>query len=138
MPTPAELGKRLKRARTERDLTLKNVEQLSGVSATHISQIERGMTSPTVGALQKLARALEKETGFFLEDIELPDVAVVGRNHRAVILNQDPLITIQSLTAGIPGSRLYLFRMRAQPGGEQPVITHHHEGEECGTVVVGA
>ena len=137
MPTPAELGKRIKRARTERDLTLKQVEERSGVSATHISQIERGLTSPTIGALQKLSKAFELETSYFLEDIEVPDVTMVGAENSRVILSTSPLITIKSLTAGIPGSKLHLFRMIAQPGGDGPVLTHTHDGEECGTVIRG-
>jgi len=138
MPTPAELGRRLKRVRAERDLTLKEVEFISGVSATHISQIERGMTSPTVGALQKIARALERDTSYFLEDVDLPDVAVVGSDHHEVIVLQDPQITIKSLTSGIPGSRLYMFHMTARPDGAgAPTLTHAHEGEECGTVIRG-
>ena len=137
MPTLAELGKRLKRARTERDLTLKEVEHKSGVSATHISQIERGKTSPTVGALQKLARALEIETSFFLEEVELPEVAVVDRERPPVVLHREPLMAVQSLTTGIPGSHLHFFLLKAEPGGDGPVISHSHEGEECGTVIKG-
>jgi transcriptional regulator with XRE-family HTH domain len=40
------LGQRLKACRTEAGLTLKAMEARAGVSATHISEIERGKTSP--------------------------------------------------------------------------------------------
>ena len=40
-------------------LTLKEIEAKVGVSATHVSEVERGKTSPTVGALSKIAAALE-------------------------------------------------------------------------------
>lgn len=137
MPSPVELGRRLKRVRTERDLTLKEVEKKSGVSATHISQIERGMTSPTIGALQRLSRALEIEPSILLEEYEVPEVSLIGRDRRRVIVSENPLITVRSLTAGIPGSRLQVYLMTAQTGGNEPVIVHCHEGEECGTVIKG-
>jgi transcriptional regulator with XRE-family HTH domain len=53
--------------RSERRLTLKQVESASGLSATHLSEIERGRTSPTIGALLRIARALEKDVSYFIE-----------------------------------------------------------------------
>ena len=51
------LGRRIRRIRQEKSLTLKQIEAKVGVSATHISEIERGKTSPTIGALEKIAAA---------------------------------------------------------------------------------
>ena len=48
MTSREQLGERLKRFRLDRNLTLKEVELKAKVSATHVSEIERGMTSPTV------------------------------------------------------------------------------------------
>jgi transcriptional regulator with XRE-family HTH domain len=137
MPSKAELGRRLKRARAERDMTLKNVEARSGVSATHISQIERGMTSPTVGALQKLARALEKETVFFLEEIDLEDVSVGGETLSTVSYSESPKVVFQNLTKGIPGGKLRIGRLVADPSPGISSEPHSHEGEECGYVMRG-
>jgi len=53
MISKAEIGRRIKKVREEKHLTLKNVEAKAGISATHISEIERGKTSPTVGALMR-------------------------------------------------------------------------------------
>jgi transcriptional regulator with XRE-family HTH domain len=83
MPSKSELGRRIRQARVEKTLTLKEVESRSGVSATHISQIERGITSPTVNALERIARALEKNTSFFLEDVELPEICTLQSDGRS-------------------------------------------------------
>jgi transcriptional regulator with XRE-family HTH domain len=72
MPTKQQLGERIKRFRLERNLTLKDVEVKAKVSATHVSEIERGMTSPTVGALTKIARALGTEPSYFLQNDPVP------------------------------------------------------------------
>ena len=61
------LGKKLKQARSGKGMTLMQVQKKAHVSATHISQIERGMTSPTVGVLQKLAKALGTKASNFLD-----------------------------------------------------------------------
>ena len=62
MITKEALGKRVRDVRTRGKMTLKIVEGRSGLSSTHISEIERGMTSPTIGALIRIAHALGKET----------------------------------------------------------------------------
>lgn len=45
--------------RTAKKLTLRELEELSGVSKTHINDIENGKTSPTVRTLELLAAALQ-------------------------------------------------------------------------------
>jgi transcriptional regulator with XRE-family HTH domain len=137
MPSKVELGRRLKRTRAEKDMTLKDVESRSGVSATHISQIERGMTSPTVGALQKLARALEKEAVFFLEEMELEEVSVAREPVSTVVHSENPRVAFRNLSSGIPGGKLRIGRLELAPAGEMDAAPHHHEGEECGVVTRG-
>ena len=56
-----ELGRRIRGLRAERHLTFRQGEEVSGLSATHLSEIERGRTSPTIGALTRIARALGRD-----------------------------------------------------------------------------
>jgi len=53
-----ELPRRLKAARIDRGLSLDGVAKLSGVSRSMVSQIERGVSSPTVATLWNLTQAL--------------------------------------------------------------------------------
>ena len=57
-PSPTELGRRIKMLRIAAGLTLKDLEERGGISATHVSEIERGKASPTIGALARIAHAL--------------------------------------------------------------------------------
>src|SRR6185503_15856285 len=66
-PTPEELGRRIKMLRVSCGLTLKDLEERGGISATHVSEIERGKASPTVGALSRIARALGLRPAALLE-----------------------------------------------------------------------
>lgn len=77
-----ELGERIKQLRLARNLTLKQVGEKAKVSATHLSEIERGKTSPTVGALVRIARALGEEPAALVGDDEMPAVSVVRRADR--------------------------------------------------------
>lgn len=53
------VGQRLRTLRGERGISMRGLARLSGLSANALSMIERGMTSPSVSTLSKLASALE-------------------------------------------------------------------------------
>ena len=52
------LGARLKAARKERDLTQERLAELSGLSARHIANIEKGDVNPSFEALRTLVKTL--------------------------------------------------------------------------------
>src|SRR5882762_9207727 len=81
-PTPAELGRRIKLLRIARGLTLKDLEERGGISATHVSEIERGKASPTVGALGRIARALDLRPATLVAPRMLPEVTVLRAAER--------------------------------------------------------
>jgi transcriptional regulator with XRE-family HTH domain len=54
-----ELGSRLRAARTARGLALRELSRRIGVSASMVSQIERGSVMPSVATLDKLVSELE-------------------------------------------------------------------------------
>ena len=110
-----ELGLRMRKIRLERRMTLKQVERAADLSATHLSEIERGRTSPTIGALVRIARALGRDTSYFIEREERNEVAQLPRDH-AQKIQVAPGVEATVLTRGIPGSRLFAYRLRLTPG----------------------
>jgi transcriptional regulator with XRE-family HTH domain len=109
-----ELGARVRRLRAERGLTLKQVEEASGLSATHLSEIERGRTSPTIGALVRVAQALGRTTSYFLEPDELPDVARLP-HERTEGFSARGGARVERLTPGVPGNHLFAYRFTLAP-----------------------
>ena len=67
------LPARLKEARRKQGLSLEAVANLSGVSRSMVSQIERGESSPTISTLWNLTRALQLDFAGLLEDGETAD-----------------------------------------------------------------
>lgn len=47
------------KARTKRNLTLKQLEKMTGISKTTLNTIENGQTSPTLRQLETIAIALD-------------------------------------------------------------------------------
>ncbi len=110
-----ELGRRVRLLRAEHHLTLKQLEQASGLSATHLSEIERGRTSPTLGALARIAHALGRDASYFVEDRELPDVSHLPREQAPSFLAAGG--RVEALTRGVPGGHLFAYRLHVAGAG---------------------
>src|SRR5574338_1261788 len=64
-----DVGYRLRVLREERGVSMRSLARRSGLSANALSMIERGLTSPSVSTLNKLAMALEVPiTAFFRQE----------------------------------------------------------------------
>ncbi|CAD0186529.1 anaerobic benzoate catabolism transcriptional regulator [Ruegeria sp. THAF57] len=93
------LPTRLKEARRAKGLSLEAVANLSGVSRSMVSQIERGESSPTISTLWNLTRALQVDFAGLLEEsdsadqievlrsAEVPSIDNMGQNCRIRILS---------------------------------------------------
>lgn len=53
--------------RTEKHLTLKQLEALTGIGKTTLNKFENGLTSPTLRQLEVIARALDVKIGDLFE-----------------------------------------------------------------------
>ena len=137
MITKEELGSRIRSVRKERGLTLKELERVSGFSATHISEIERGKTSPTIGALVRISHSLGKDTSFFLEEEQLNEVAIVRRDERQPLPEVAAKVRGEYLTPGIPGGRLNAYMITLEPGDVRDIVYSAHPGEEGVFVIEG-
>ena len=104
-----ELGKRIKQLRLSQGFTLKDIESKVGVSATHVSEIERGKTSPTVGALSKIATALQVNPSF-LVDLPIGDeISQTKNGERARLVGANNGAEWEVLTGERPFAELSLF-----------------------------
>jgi transcriptional regulator with XRE-family HTH domain len=57
-PTPRQIGKRLKALRTAAGLSQPTVAARAKISREYLARLEAGQHDPTVGTLQRLAKAL--------------------------------------------------------------------------------
>ena len=68
------IGRRLRALREERNLTQANFAKLTGLVGSYISRVENGHSVPTLGTLEKVARALEIPLYQLFYDGEEPPV----------------------------------------------------------------
>jgi transcriptional regulator with XRE-family HTH domain len=113
-----ELGKRIKQERLRKGLTLKEIEAKVGISATHVSEIERGRTSPTVGALSKIAAALDTKMSLLVDLRIPPAVAHTSLEDRAPFQMKIGNISVEPLFPFQAGPEVSLFLLHV-PAGEK-------------------
>ncbi|MGE7417706.1 cupin domain-containing protein [Methylobacterium tarhaniae] len=132
------VGQRLRTLRQERGLSLKAVAASTGLSIGYLSQVERGLSSPSLRVLTQVADLLGVGLGaLFGGNAGTPDDGIVTRaGERAALTLWRAGISKQLLTQG--DGALSLFLMQLAPGagtGDEPLI---HDGEEAGLVMEGA
>lgn len=64
------LGQELKRARAERQLSQQELSFRADLALSYVSQLERGLKSPSFGVLLRLAAALDVPAHVLIEAVE--------------------------------------------------------------------
>lgn len=124
-----DVGKRLRELREERGVSMRALARRSGLSANALSMIERSLTSPSVGTLNKLAVALEVPIVAFFQKEE--------QKHRVVFTKaaDRPSVTFPfGLWQGLGGERFVgrveAFHLSLAVGGSSGQHGMLHTGHE--------
>ena len=133
--TPDPLGARLRDRRQALGLTLKEVGDQAGLSVGFISQIERGITIPSLTSLINVCRVLKSDVGDFLKQPR-GDKPVTRHGERPVYALGDNAINYERLSAAFPGNVLRSVIFHEPPGFRSEPMAH--EGEEMFFILEGA
>jgi len=133
------IGEDIRKLRKARSMTLTDLSNKVGISVSGLSQIERGISSPTVKALFEISRGLGVNIGWFFHDGEERGGAeakfIVRKDNRRIIDFKtgisDELLTTQAM------QDLQVLMSRFQPGASSGDAPYSHNGEECGVVIKG-
>lgn len=63
-----KLGKKIKLARVEADMTQGQLAEAMGILQKSISRYETGIALPTIETLEKMTKVLKKPFGYFLDE----------------------------------------------------------------------
>ena len=139
-PLDLSIGLGIRELRLERDMTLQVVARRSGLSVGYLSQIERGLSSPSVRDLMRVADALGT-------DFNLLMAAAPTRMDPAAA---SPIVRLEERrdTAFVDGvlkqvlsppdeTSLFLYMVTIEPNGRASDVPYTHAGEEAGLVLQG-
>lgn len=138
-PDSRAVGKRIRELRKVYRVTLGQLSERTGLSIGHLSQVERGISSPTLNVLFRISRAFELNITYFLDAAETNDTpaeAFVSRAaRRRELYFGDGISDMPVNTAAI--SKLQVLISTFKPGASV-AESYSHEGEECGLVLSGS
>ena len=135
------VGQRIRDLRRARAMSLEAVAARTDLSIGFLSQIERGLSSPSLRVLATLADVLGVGiAGLFgtREDAAAaPDAIVTRERQRAKLNLWRTGISKQLLSPTGSEGRLNLFLVHMEPGGSTGDELYTHDGEEAGLVIEG-
>lgn len=133
-----QIGSLVKKLRTEKKLSLRDLSRASGCSISFLSQVERDMVSPTVSSLKKIADSLGVTMSWFFEGTDQRDCnVVVQKSERTRFHSQASRTTYESLKPQGANSVLEPLYHVLEPGAYSGTKDNTHTGEEFIYVVKG-
>lgn len=129
------LGRRLRDRRKQLGLTLQHVADAAGLSVGFISQVERGLTAPSLSSLVSIARVLDTEISDFLRQPPA-DANHTRHESRTAYRIEGHRIAYERVSASFPGQQMHSVIIHMPPGHRTEPIAH--EGEELGYVLEGS
>ena len=124
-----DVGQRLRELREQRNVSMRSLAKMSGLSANGLSMIERNLTSPSVSTLTKLAKALEVPVAaFFREQNDKRKVVFCKKDDR------NEIHFLHGKWEGLGGDQfegqLEVYILHVEPGGSHGNHDLIHSGNE--------
>jgi transcriptional regulator with XRE-family HTH domain len=136
----AGIGDQLRQRRRVRNLTLTELSQQAKLSVGLLSQIERGITSPSLKSIKQICEALGIPMSWLFDSgaVESPQEKglVVRRGSRRRLDLGTYGVTKELLSPDL-GGEMQIYLVSIRPGGQSGPETYTHRGEEGGLVLSG-
>ena len=126
------IGKRIRRARLDKKMSLDTMANETGLSKEFIKKVEGGEKRPSVGTLLQISRTLQLDSGFLLKE----QGDTTEERSKAYTKRTDNY-AYTPLTPGAENKHLKAFRIVVDAGSSHDGVGFHHEGEEFVYVLEG-
>jgi transcriptional regulator with XRE-family HTH domain len=130
-----KIGARVRQRRVEQGLSLRDLANEVGVTASFLSLLERDLTKPSIDMLWKIARALDVSVFRLLADPQQPS-RVVRQGQRRQVTLQPSRLTYELLTPDL-NRKLELVLAMLEPGESAKTQYLGQPTEECIFVLEG-
>lgn len=131
-----DIGNRMKELRIQYGLTQQELADRSELSKGYISQLERNLTSPSIGTLLDIIQCLGTTPAEFFTDEE-PEQIVFKKEDYFEKEDEEAKSCIEWVVPNAQKNSMEPLRLTLDPGGVSP-IHEPHEGEEFGYVLKGS
>jgi transcriptional regulator with XRE-family HTH domain len=134
------IGRRIFELRQAHRYSLRELARMSGLSASFLSEVERGRGEPSISALKRIASALEVELLHFFSTAKSAESQMITRAGTGRRLPAMKGVEFRLLVSH-PDSRLESIHGRYEPGGQtgdEPMVHNAKPGAvEWGMILSG-
>lgn len=130
------IGPRIRARRNELGLSLRDLAQQVGLTASFLSQIERKQADPSIKSLRKIADALDVPMLYFLAENGEPE-PVVRKGQRKRLLLPGSQVAYELLTPDL-SRKLEMFVATVHPSQRNIAHPLPHPTEECILLLAGS
>jgi transcriptional regulator with XRE-family HTH domain len=133
------LGQEIKSLRKAKRMTLAELSLAAGLSVGHLSQVERGISMPSIKALHSISRALDVNVSWFFSGADpapAEERNFIVRQHQRRHIRFADGISDALLTPSLD-RQLELLMSTFAAGSSSGPQPYTHDGEEAGVVISG-
>lgn len=131
------IGDKISQIRKNKNLSIRKLAELSNVTASMLSQIERGNANPSVNSLKSIASALNVPLfTFFTSEVIKEDLIIRKSNRKKVILPESDNVIYELLAPGLNDNFEFAI-MTLSPCTSSSNDNIHHSGYELAYVLEG-
>ena len=130
-----QIGQKIKTYRSARGLTVKELAAKAQITASMLSQIERGQATPSLNTIRQLSEALDEPIfRFLMDEVDVQNEVVRRENRKQII---DSGVTYDMLTPDTNGS-VEMMQLTLAPGMRSSNQARGHKGEEVALLLSGS
>ena len=132
------LGRRVKKLRGDRGWSLEELANVSGVSKSMLSEIEREKANPTLSVTYRIARAFGLNLQELIETSESAStIQVIRSSERSQVYRSDKQCEIRTLSPLNLEKEIEFYQLTLKPKGELRSQPHYEGTREFLTVEQG-
>jgi len=112
-----KLGLKIRNIRNSRKTTLQELAKITELTSSFISQVERGIVSPSVDSLRKITRALGVGIGEFFEE-DMREFTFIRKNKGPGVVDKETKSSYETLVSDLLNIKMKPSIIKLQKGGE--------------------
>lgn len=133
-----EIGKKVKQLRVEKELTLKDLSEMTNLSTGFLSQLERGLTTVAIDSLEQISKALNVDLSFFFIKPTAKRGNIIRSYEKEIMQIEHSKFIHYQLTKDLNDKTMLARQIELLPTiSEEEIVTYTHEGEEFVYVLEG-
>lgn len=133
-----DIGKKIKKLRTSKKLTLKELSEQTDLSIGFLSQLERGLTTVAIDSLGKIAKQLGVDLTYFFEAPKKSKKILLRSYEKEIFQVENNRFIKYNLSNNLEDKNFLPRLIEILPSdSNENLVSYQHEGEEFVYVLEG-